>query len=545
MPSIRLAIRRIARTLLWSRQRPWALAMALVGSSIWLATPGVAADNDELRRLHDLVSNWQIVEARERLGPLIEAEPDSATARLVLARVLFFEGNYGGATRVFDAIAEQWTLPPDVAELRAHIEKTAQALKDFDEFVTEDRRFLIRYKGRDRLLLPYIVPVLQRQDDALAADFGFRPADQIIVEIYPDLSYLAAVSPLTMKDLETSGTIALCKYNRLMFTSPRALVKGYPWRDTVAHELVHYYVTKRSRNTVPIWLHEGIAKFQESRWRREPGAILDPQQEDLLARSIKQDQLVTLEQMHPSMAFLPSQEAAALAFAEVHTIVDHLFRANGFTKINVLLDRLEAGESMNRALGKAYGTSLDGLWRAWKADMKGRGLKTYPGLVQTSLKFKRPGQSDSEGDSIDADYDTIEQKQTKDFAHLAELLRARDRHNAALKEYRKAIALGGDGNPMVQNGAARSLLDLGAHGEVPGTLARVRRYYPGYLSTFVNLGDAYLELEETDAAIEAFETAVGINPFHPRVHQALAQLYAKVGRTDDAAQAQKALEILQ
>ena len=57
--------------------------------------------------------------------------------------------------------------------------------------------------------------------------------------------------------------------------------------DTPAHEFVHYYVTKVSRNTVPIWLHEGIAKFQENRWRSSPGHPLDPPQEDLLARSLK------------------------------------------------------------------------------------------------------------------------------------------------------------------------------------------------------------------------------------------------------------------
>ena len=78
----------------------------------------------------------------------------------------------------------------------------------------------------------------------------------------------------------------MCKYNRLMFTSPRGLVRGYGWHDTVAHEFVHYYVTKYSANTVPIWLHEGIAKFQEIRWRSQPMRHLAPPQEDLLARSL-------------------------------------------------------------------------------------------------------------------------------------------------------------------------------------------------------------------------------------------------------------------
>ena len=97
-----------------------------------------------------------------------------------------------------------------------------------------------------------------------------------------------------------------------MLTSPRGLARGYGWRDTIAHEFVHYFVTKVSKNTVPIWLHEGIAKFQETRWRDAPGHKLDPPQEDLLARSLKKDQLITFEQMHPSMALLPSQRLPLL-----------------------------------------------------------------------------------------------------------------------------------------------------------------------------------------------------------------------------------------
>ena len=57
---------------------------------------------------------------------------------------------------------------------------------------------------------------------------------------------------LTEEEIKTSGTIALCKYNRLMITSPRDLVYGYGWADTVAHELIHLLINRRSRNTVPI-----------------------------------------------------------------------------------------------------------------------------------------------------------------------------------------------------------------------------------------------------------------------------------------------------
>ncbi len=514
----------------------WLLLIALAAGA-HAAPEGLAAE------LHSLVTDWQTAEAQRRLTPALEADPTDSDLRFVQARLLFFDGRYKEAFGQLEALATEFgdRAPEGLKQMLALVGATHNALKDFDELITPDGRFLIRYQGRDKVLMPYLVEVLQHADRVLAEDFGYRPEGRVVVDIYPRHEYLAKVSPLSEKDIETSGTIALCKYNRLMFTSPRGLVRGYGWRDTVAHEFVHYYVTKLSSNTVPIWLHEGIAKFQESRWRTQPGHPLDPPQEDLLARSLKADQLVTFEQMHPSMALLPSQQAAALAFAEVHTVIDYLHgRKGGYEALRTLLGRLRAGDEMDAALKRAYGVDLAGLWTQWKRHMKTLGLRTYPGLVQTSLRFKRPGQ---EGEP-EPEYDTIEEKKTRDYAHLGELLRARERHKGALVEYRKAMVTGGEGNPVIQNGAAASMLAIGKPPEVPEVLETVKGYYPDFFNTHLHLGEAFLQMKRSEEAIAAFQRAVGINPFHPRPHQALAKLYAEAGRKQEAARERKSVELL-
>ena len=45
-----------------------------------------------------------------------------------------------------------------------------------------------------------------------------------------------------------------------MAVTPRALLRGYPWRDTLAHEYVHLVISRLSHNRVPVWLHEGLAE---------------------------------------------------------------------------------------------------------------------------------------------------------------------------------------------------------------------------------------------------------------------------------------------
>ena len=513
---------------------------------IFMTTWVQAKTSDEqVGELHQAISDWQTYEVRTQLSELMAEEPQHVGLRFVEARLLFFEGDYVQAVKRLDGLIAELgdATPRSVTAFRTQVEKTRDALKGFDEFVSPDGRFLIRYTGRDKAILPYLLDVLKASDDALAADFMYRPKGRVVVEIYPEIKYLAAVSSLTETDIETSGTIALCKYNRLMFSSPRALVRGYGWRDTVSHEFVHYYVTKASRNAVPIWLHEGIAKFQESRWRAEPGQPLAPPQEDLLARSLQADKLVTFEQMHPSMAKLPSQQAAGLAFAEVHTVVDHLHRSKGYQGINALLLNLKKGQEMSRALKGVYGVTLDGLWSQWKRALKKRGLKTYPGLVQQSLEFRRPGDPKKDEDK-ESNYGSIKEKSVRDFTHLGELLRARKRPKAALVEYKKAMTLGGEGNPLIQNGAADALLDLGRYQSVPETLTRVKRYYPGFMRTHLNLGKAYLKLGDMARAQAAFEAVIGINPFHPLPYMALPKLYDASNQPALAERARRTLEIL-
>ena len=250
---------------------------------------------------------------------------------------------------------------------------------------------------------------------------------------------------------------------------------------------------------------------------------------------------MSFDQMHPSMALLPSQEAAALAFAEVHSTIRYLHAKGGYGKLRQLLKTLSAGRSLDQALKRSYGFNLVGLWRTWVAQARRLGLKTYPGLVHMPLTFITP---DTEGDEVEAELMTISQKQVKDLTHLGELLRARERPLAASKEYEKAMKIQGRGNPTIQNGLAKAFLDLKKPEEVPPLMDLVLTYYPDYARTHLNLGRAFLALKQWKNARTAFEKMVGINPFHPEVHEALIRIYSKLGLTKEAEQARIADQLI-
>jgi hypothetical protein len=219
------------------------------------------------------------------------------------------------------------------------------------------------------VLIPYASAALDKAWTALASDFAdssdpqaAAPTAPVRVEIYEEIADLARVSTLTLHEIETSGTIALCKWNRLMIVSPKALLRGYPWLDTLTHEYTHYIVSRAGRGQVPLWVHEGLAKFEEKRWRGPSGGGLSPAMEQLLSTALQKKRLISFEQMSPSMAKLPSQEDTALAFAEVYTFIEYLHGRAGFGGIRSLIRSLADGLGEARAMQTAFGVSRSTSW---------------------------------------------------------------------------------------------------------------------------------------------------------------------------------------
>ena len=77
-------------------------------------------------------------------------------------------------------------------------------------------------------------------------------------------------------------------------------------------QYVHYVIMKKTFNRVPIWLHEGIAKYEESRWQENITPKLPVSLESLMAEAVEKDYFITFEQMHPSLAKLKKRRTQRL-----------------------------------------------------------------------------------------------------------------------------------------------------------------------------------------------------------------------------------------
>jgi tetratricopeptide (TPR) repeat protein len=360
--------------------------------------------------------------------------------------------------------------------------------------------------------------VLDTAWQTVGEDLGIKPSDPIRVEILGAPSDLAKLSPLTEGEIEKTGTIALSKYNKLMVVSPRATLFGYPWMDTLVHEYTHILVSRLSYDSVPVWLQEGIARFEQTRWRRPPEVSLNATEEALLTAGLKKGRLITFDEMHPSMAKLPSQDAAALAYAEVYTLVGWMHEQIGYKGLRDALAAQKDGKSARRAVSEALNKAWTAVDTEWRAHLKtSADAKARPGKP---IKFHKGGV-----DSENVGLEKVNARARK-YARLAGMLRARGMPEAAAVEYEKALAAGGN-DPFVASKLARTLVELGRHDRAIELATPLVAADDQDAVAAVTLGIARAARHEWPQAVSAYEQALRVSPFDPQTRCGLAEAYAQ------------------
>ena len=506
------------------------------------ATPALGAKGatfGEYVKAARAVQEWRYEEARQLTAELKKNAPDAPETRFLLAQMAFLDGRYLEAKQIL-ADLDDPSVRAVVDDLRPLVNATFETVKGHER--RESEHFVVDFPpGKDEVLVDLALEALEAAYREIGNDLGYRPPEKVRVEILARTTDLARVSTLTEKEIETSGTIALCKYGKLMVVSPRATLFGYPWLDTVAHEYTHYVVSRATGDRVPIWLHEGIAKFEESRWRAPAPAPLGRSHEGYLARALRKGRLITFEEMHPSMAKLPSQEAAATAFAEVHSLIAWLYGQVGYAGIRDILKRTKEGKSERRAVSEVMAKTWQDVEADWKKHL--RGLKLVDDLKSKragKIKFKKGAEGEE-----NLGLEEVKEERARKHARLGGLLRARGRHAAAALEYERALAITGPDDAFVAGKLARTYLELGEAKKAIAVAEPLAAKDDEDAYPRATLGAAWLKLGEAAKAEQHLLAAVRISPFDPAVRCGLAEVYTSQNRADKADREQRACRVLQ
>jgi hypothetical protein len=483
----------------------WIAGLLVAGASI---VPPTSSDAQVIgnagRSAQALIAGLDFDEARAELAAGDAEDPGVALER---ARLAVYELDCDGAVAI---LARPELQKAEAGEQLADIARGCQrviAALAVDK--DEERGIEVRWQDEhDRAMGPLLMETVARARDALTRDLRVdwpRPTRIVVVR---DLLSLAAMTGLPYKSAQTTGTVAVAKWGRVTLLSPRASRHGYAWRDTMAHELTHLAVTRATRDRAPLWLQEGVAKREEVRWR-EPGPFDERPSADAVALRGQELKLgLRLDKLGPSIAMLPSADAAMVAFAEVTSFVRFFAQTEGGDALPKLMAELRAGKDPDEALVAATSMDLKGWDAKWRAYLTSHSRAPVPALLGLGERRDMDKWSD-----------------VRDRTRLAQLLLTRGHSSEAVQELDHVALAPIPAAPDVSDSAmtdpslcwlrARALESAGRRDEAAPLVADPKEVLSSYGPWWAVRGRWARLRQEENIAIASFAEAVATDPFDP------------------------------
>jgi tetratricopeptide (TPR) repeat protein len=485
-----------------------------------------------------LLERWQAGAAHQWATQQLASEPQHPIWRFLLGQALFYLGRYPEALDAFDQAIK--LLPhPRFQAYREFVAQTLQSTAGLQPIETTHFRISLDPE-RDAALVPYVEEVLERSYTRLGDIFELLPTEKIRVEIFPTPALFYPASSLSARDIEVSGAIGICKFNKIMLLSPRNLAHGYRWTDALSHEYIHYLLVQLSGNRAPIWLHEGIAKYFEDAWRLPQPTWLSRRTESLLAHALKHNSFVGFKNMEPSLVKLDTTYQVQLAYAEAASAIDFIMQRAGSKGLTRMLRELRQADEdgATEAMARMLGLEFAQFQEQWRQFLVAKKLQEYEGVHLPRFELKEDAKP-----ATDDLRQEIQSTAARMHAQLGDRLRQRGHAQAAGQEYSRALDKD-PYSPYLLNKLAAVFMAQGQWQQALPSLQRAQALDADYATTYTNLGRLHVALQAYDQARLALWEAVQINPFDPAIHFHLAESYRQLGQTDKAQQEQQLFERL-
>jgi len=501
------------------------LIIAMVALQICFVAPHATAttSSETLALLEARLERWDVAEIWPAVQEALARQPQDADLQEMAALIAFHRGDYPKSLELIKASMAVAGEDQNRRSFALFVEQTINVLAPFQRHETP--HFIILLDGtQDGILLDYLTDALEKTYAVMALQYGFRPGEKVRVELFPDAKSFYQASTLSVRDIEVTGAVGLTKFNKLQFLSPRALMHGYRWLDAISHEYMHYLIVKMTANNAPIWFHEGLSKYEETRWRDGPG-YLSPLYRTLLSQALTDDSLIAFAKMEPSLIHLQTPEEVQLAYAQAASAIEFIIDRVGYEGLKDVITAMAHNQTKGAgdAIRKVLGIDVSEFEQQWTKFLASKKL-----VPLTSARVHRYKVREKNVDAQRMDLVEIKSLVARNRTHLGDRLKDRGRTGAAIIEYRRALSETQDSIP-VMNRLSAALIDLGRDQDALKVLQRILELAPDHPSPYTHLGQVYLRRNDFEQAKTAFEESLQINPFNPEIHVGLAHAYARLG----------------
>jgi predicted Zn-dependent protease len=240
--------------------------------------------------------------------------------------------------------------------------------------------------------------------------------------------------------------------------------------------------------------------------------------------------------MHPSIAMLPSQEDAALAFAQVVTFLERFRERFGDAGLTRAIQLLASGQDVRLALARVASEGFPELETQWRSQLTERARPeppvAGPAAKELKLRFVENGAAD---ESLD-----VSEGRARKHLRVGDLLWGKHRILAAAREYESAQKLS-PADPILASRVARAALAGDAAQRALAALDSALLEHPTHEPLQALRGTALLALSRAAEARAPLLEAIRLNPFDPAPHCQLSRI-PEAG--DDQARELRACKLL-
>jgi len=421
------------------------------------------------------------------------ADPADTALSIERGRLAIYAGNYDGAAALLSR--PDLANTAEGAELGDIARGSARGMAATVEVRDEAQGVVVRLQDdADEALVPLLASSAARIREKLFEDLGVELPKPLRIDLVRDQFTLAAMTGLPEEAARTTGTVAVAKWGRVTMISPRATSRGYPWLDTLAHEMTHLALSRGTRDKAPLWLQEGVAKREETRWREKQPHDNFPPVDSIALLGMEKGLGRAIDQLGPSIAMLPTAEQAQVAFAEVQSFIEFWADEVGKDALPQLVLQIKAADNPDDIMGalqKVSGVDFASWDKRWRAHIASASRDVPAALV--------PGASLPGGQELSR------------RMRLGELFAGRGHKEAAVVELRRAATLL-PSEATVRCALAASLLEKGEREEAASWVDKPEEIF-GRSGRWWSLHGL---LHAEDAA-RGFSLGIALDPLDPKV----------------------------
>jgi tetratricopeptide (TPR) repeat protein len=377
------------------------------------------------------------------------------------------------------------------------------------------KSFKIRYQKDEKPVLSrYLEPTMERAFADMAQRYGFAPKQPVILELFADREHYA-IRTVGLPDL---GALGVCFGQVITAMSPAN--GDINWGMVLWHELGHVFAIQLSDSRVPRWFTEGLSEYEtliaRPEWRRENDA-------DLYG-ALANKTLPSIADLNAEF-MQPDTSAVVVAYFLSAVTIEYLVQTYGFPKIVEALKLYGKGKETPEVLAQITGKKIADLDAEFRVYL-GKRLAPYAGT------FKLPTRGLDDLTKLEIAVDAA----PRDALAAARLALGHYYAGDAAKAGLSAkAALGLDPKQPIAR-YIQAEIALGT-GDVATAKQLLTAMVEGGIDSF-DLRSRLAQIAQNEGKPAEYEkqlcAAKKLDPERSYPYQALAQLYKRGGRTEEA-----------